>query len=104
MTKEQFFKFLNKYNNFYEGISKIEEMFGNVSLWECDWVNSVGSMYDIFLDTHFNENGCDLINAYMLEDWRGSIYNDSGEEIKDIQTLDDLWSYLINYREDYFNE
>lgn len=118
ITKELFVKFLEQYQRFNTAFERIEEaLMGkkySSNLYESDWVDSVGDMLDIFLESHFTECGCDLINWWLFEhdDWGLILYekeerNLFNEEKKTeiiIETLDELYNYLIKHKEDYFLE
>jgi hypothetical protein len=70
------------------------------NLYESDWVYSVGCMLDIFIQSHFTDSGCDLITWWLFESVPKIIYQD---DLKiSVETLDELWEYMINNKEDYF--
>ena len=70
ISKELFVKFLTKYQTFNEAFERIEEaLMGkkySSNLYESDWYDSVGAMLDLFLESHFTDDGQDLINTYLL--------------------------------------
>ena len=37
-----------------------------VNLWESNWVDAVGKMWDDFIYSHFTEEGIDWINYYFF--------------------------------------
>lgn len=112
ITKEQFIKFITEYDKFSKSIDRISEaIYGNNygSLYDSDWFNSVGLMFDTFMESHFTDKGCDLINSYMFDDFDGShgiiIYEPADIFYKEkkvvIETLDELWIYLNCYKSIY---
>ena len=68
ITKELFIKFIQKFIDFN---LRIEEIANSISgdsdlFWACDWFESVGYMYDYFIESHFSEEAADLINERMF--------------------------------------
>lgn len=113
ISKELFIKFLNNWINFEDRINAINEtILGNKYslLCESDWFESAGIMLDTFLESHFTECGCELINAYLFDsiDKRGLILYEETlfEPYKEtfINTLDELWAYLVSDRKTYIKE
>ena len=120
ITKELFIKFIQNYQSFDAAIDRISEALigDNVSvryscdLYDSDWVNAVGNMLDSFLVSHFTEAGQDLIYWWFYEQVPKVIYvkheNSFFEEFKDdieisVETIDELWDYMIKNKKDYFN-
>ena len=69
ITKEEFTEYILNYQAFEQSISRMEEAFcgrpHGCDLFECDWVNSVDKMLDIFIESHFTETGGDWIFYYQ---------------------------------------
>ena len=114
ITKELFFKFIKEYQAFDKAIERLEialsgKKYG-CNLFDCDWFMSVGLMLDIFLNSHFKEEGQDLINWWLFDDvdhiiWQKvdpDLFNGSSEIEYNVNELEDLWNYLIKYKKDYF--
>ena len=108
ITKEQFIKFITEYKNFEETIDKIYQNWG-LSLVECDWYNSVGIMLDTFLDSHFTNNGCDLVTWWLFEDVdklitqkvNSDLFNEESEIEYDVEDIEAFWDYIQKYKNDY---
>jgi hypothetical protein len=113
ITKEQFIKFITEYKNFEEAIDRIDQAVSGrswgLNLFECDWYNSVGIMLDTFLDSHFTNNGCDLVTWWLFEDVDKLItqkvdpdlFNGESEIEYDVEDIEALWDYIQKYKNDY---
>ena len=113
ISKELFVKFLTKYQTFNKAFERIEEaLMGkkySSNLYESDWYDSVGAMLDLFLESHFTEDGCDLINAYLFEDCREfwinkdkDLFTDKREEHYEFNSLEELYDVMLKFKNDYF--
>lgn len=105
ITENEFTYFISNYKTFEDGINKIEEALTGknyFTLWESDWTQAVGLMFDTFIESHFTEAGQDLINDFTFDEWRGAIYDDDNNVIAKIESLDELWNYMIDNKENYF--
>jgi len=115
ISKELFIKYINEYQVFEKAIERVEyaisgKKFG-CNLFESDWYSAVGEMLDTFLDSHFTEYGADWIYYYLFEDVDDKevvitkpkdIFNEQ-EEIKyHLNSIDELWNFLISDKERYF--
>jgi hypothetical protein len=113
ISKELFIKFLSQYQRFNIAFERIEEaLMGkkySSNLYESDWYDAVGYMLDIFLQSHFTEDGCDLIDAYLFENCREfwinidkDLFTDKGKEHYTFNTLDELYDVMLKFKNDYF--
>lgn len=113
ITKELFVKFLSQYQIFNAAFERIEEaLMGrkyNSNLYESDWYDSVGTMLDLFLESHFTDNGQDLIDAYLFEDCREfwinkdkTLFEDKKEEHYEFNSLEELYDVMLKFKNDYF--
>ena len=114
ITEEQFIRFISQYQFFNDAVGRIETALSGrhngCNLYDSDWYNSVGLMLDIFLESHFTDDGQDLINWWLFEDVDHIIYqkvdpdlfNGASEIECNVNELEDLWSYMIKYKNDYF--
>ena len=66
-------------------------------------------MLDIFLESHFTEFGCDLINAYLFEDCREfwanvdkNLFEDKKQEHYVFNSLSELYDTMLKFKNDYF--
>lgn len=115
ITKEEFIKFINEYKLFDKAIERLEYAISGskygCNLFESDWYNSVGTMLDIFLDSHFTEVGVDCIIWWLFEDVDHIItqtvdpdlFNGKSEIEYNVNDINDLWNYMIKFKKDYFN-
>lgn len=113
ITKEQFIKFITEYKNFDEAIDRIDQAVSGrnwgLNLFECDWYNSVGIMLDTFLDSHFTNDGCDLVTWWLFEDVdklitqkvNPDLFNGESEIEYDVEDIEALWDYIQKYKNDY---
>lgn len=111
ITKKLFIKYLEQYQRFDTAFKRIEEaLMGrkySSNLYESDWCDSVGAMLDLFLESHFTEDGCDLINAYLFENCREFWINkdkdaDKREEHYEFNSLEELYDIMLKFKNDYF--
>lgn len=102
MKKEYFVNFIDQHDKYNEEIEKISSFFGD-TVYDSNLNQSVGMMFDIFIDSHFTEKGADWINAFIFENWRGDIYEkDTNKVLFTIDNIDDLWDYLCTDPKTYF--
>ena len=114
ITKEKFIKFIHEYQSFINEMEEISKVISGskygLNLYDCAWYNSVGKMCDIFVESNFNEVGCDLIYWWLYEDVDHIITQDVNPDLfngkttvkYDVNNIEDLWNYLIKFKEDYF--
>lgn len=115
ITKKEFINFIEEYQKFDKAVERLEEAISGkkygCNLFESDWFQAVGRMFDIFLESHFNEDGQDLINWFVFEDVNHIITYKTdpdlfgNSEIKyDVNDINDFWNYLVTYKEEYFKD
>ena len=115
ISKELFVKYLEQYQRFNIAFERIEEaLMGkkySSNLYESDWFESVGCMLDLFLESHFTEKGADWISYYLWEDVDDKaayiiqdkdIFNEEREIRFPLNTLDELWDFLLTDKNLYF--
>lgn len=115
ITKEIFKEIIDLDQIFKKGIERIETAIGGEpysisGLWESDWVMAHEKMFDTFIQSYFTEIGQDLIYWWLYESVDKIIYQkidsnlfEDKKEIQfDVNSIDDLWDYMIKYKEDYF--
>jgi hypothetical protein len=113
ISKELFVKYLEQYQRFNTAFERIEEaLMGkrySSNLFESDWYDSVGSMLDLFLESHFTESGRDLISAYLFEDCKEfwinkdkTLFEDKQEEHYEYNSLEELYDTMLKFKNDYF--
>jgi len=115
ITKEEFTEYILNYQAFEQSISRMEEAFcgrpHGCNLFECDWVNSVDKMLDIFIESHFTETGSDWIFYYLfetIEDKRvivtkeADLFKEKEEVEYHLNSIDELWDFLLTDKKLYF--
>lgn len=115
ITKEIFKKIIDLDQTFKNGIERIETAISGSpysisGLWESDWVLAHEKMFDTFLNSYFTENGIDLLYWWLYEDVdkiicqkiNSDLFEDEKEIEFDVNSIDNLWNYMIKYKEDYF--
>ena len=119
ITKEQLSEFLDRYSNFDKAITRMEKAisgnsyFCSANLFDTDWYTHVSEMYDIFLESHFTDEGIDWINYYFFEDIEDHIVTvtvsadlfDKEHEVEyHLNSVDELWDFLLTDKKLYFKD
>lgn len=108
ITKEQFINFITSFQEFENGIARLEKalggdkIYGSIGLFEADWYQAVDKMLTEFAKIHFTEVGEDLLYWQLFESVDHIITEGDGTET-DVNDLGDLYGYMIKYKKDYFN-
>lgn len=95
ITKEEFTKLIEDYQNWNKRIDEVCEIL-NSEIWETDWVSYSSKLFDYTLHLLFAENGVDLINDYLFESDAIEITIDNKKYI--INNIDTLWDLIKDYR------
>ena len=117
ITKEEFIDFVKTFEEFEKGIDNLGKSLSGdklyaVNLWDSSWVDAVSKMWDIFMYSHFTEEGSDLINWWKYEDVDHIItqtvdpdlFHGKSEIEYDLNDIEDLWRYLTKFPSDYFKQ
>lgn len=120
ITKKELSEFLERYSNFDKSVLRMEEAISGKSypycgadLFETDWYTHVSEMYDIFLESHFTEEGIDWINYYFFEDIEdhlvtvnksADLFNKEYEVEYHLNSIDELWNFLMTDKKLYFKD
>ena len=72
---------------FSQEIDKFEEM--GYYIAEMPIVDMTSQLLDVFIKSHFTEKGTDLVYWWLYENV--------------IETLEDLWDFMITNKDTYFN-
>ena len=115
ISKEDFFKFISEFQTFEQAVDRMEIAISGskygCNLWESDWYSAVGKMFDIFIDTHFTEQGADWVSYYMFEDIEDKlvtvkqerdIFGEEREIEYHLNSLEELWNFLLTDKKAYF--
>lgn len=109
LTEEQFIKFIGAIQEFNESLDNISKvLFGNKHygcLSESKLCTNAYFIMDIFIDSHFTEEGSDLVYWWLYEDVPKIIYEPEnlfeGEREINVEDVEDLWKYLNSNKEIY---
>ena len=115
ITKEEFIKFIKSYQTFVSGTDRLfEALTGSKynNVFETDWGGAVGHMLDAFIESHFTEVGADYVFWWLFEEVDHKIWRTvdpdlfSGKSVieYDVNDIEDLWKYLIKFKNDYFKD
>ena len=115
IKKEEFVKYINSYKEFDKAIERLSEAISGskygCNIFESDWYESVGRMLDVFMDSHFTEAGVDWICYYLWENvddkaayikQNKDMFNKEKEIRYPLDTIDELWDFLLTDKETYF--
>lgn len=110
ITEEEFVKFISSFQEFDKATERLEIAISGKNrcyfIFETDWYEAVGRMLDIFLSSHFTEEGVDLINWWLFESTKKIIYIPETlfepKKEKYIDSLKDLWDFLKSDTKTYF--
>lgn len=98
ITKELFEQIIELQQEADTFIDKLEDM--GLNLYDTPIFNTYGYYLDMLLTAYFTMEGHDWVNWYLFEKAGNSemkAYNEDESEIK-LETLDDLWELIKNYR------
>lgn len=117
ITKEEFRNYIELYQIFDNGLERLSEALSGskygVPIFECDWADAVGRMLDCFLESHFTEEGVDWITYYLFEDIEDKlvvitepkdIFNDERDIEYHLNSIDELWDFLLTDKKKYFKD
>jgi len=114
ISKEEFITFIKEYQKFESAVERLEEAISGkkygCNLYESDWFQAVGIMFDTFLQSHFNEDGQDLVNWFVFEDVDHIITSETDDlfgnvKVKyNVNNIEDFWNYLMLFKKDYFKD
>lgn len=90
---------INKFNDEFYNLHKID-------ISETDAIQEGWRLFDMFIESHFTDEGYDLIFWWMYEDVPKIIYQNTifGKEEINVENIEDLWKYLISEKELYFKQ
>lgn len=97
MTKENFIKLINEFNEFEAMIDKCEGTLG-ITIFESPLIETAHIWFDTIINETFTETGADLVNGYLFDHFNKQelvIYNNSETII--IDNPADLWDYVQEY-------
>ena len=85
---------------FSQEIDKFEEM--GYYIAEMPIVDMTSQLLDVFIKSHFTEKGTDLVYWWLYENVEKVITLENNEKVY-IETLEDLWDFMITDKDTYFN-
>lgn len=96
ITKRDFIDFIAAIKKYESILDKMEDVLNTRGgLHESDFNIAVEELMSIFFDSHFTEEGCDMIYWWLYEDVKKIIY-DEDKEIN-ITDIEDFYDYLITH-------
>ena len=98
------------FNHFEEAIKIIQEFSQEIDKFEkmgyyiaeMPIVDMTSRLLDLFIKSHFTEKGTDLIYWWLYENVEKVITLENNEKVY-IETLEDLWDFMISDKDTYFN-
>ena len=95
------FKHLVDYKIKFDNDLEVIERLTGIRLFESDLITDTYNIFDAAIALAFTEEGQDLVFWWLYEDVPKIIYN---KETKiDVEDIEDLWKYMIDDKETYFN-
>lgn len=116
IIKEEFFKALSEHQKFNDAVDRISKSISgdgySVYLYETDWANAEGNIFDLFLKSNFTEDAIDIIYWWLYEDVDKIIYKNiekdlfrkESEESISVETAEQLWDFFKAEPELYFKD
>ena len=103
ITLEELKNQINRKQIFDKQMETLESVF-NSDIFDSPLINNIYEMFDAYIESHFTENGQDLIYWWLYEEVPKKIYEDTlfGEKETDVENLEDLWKYLTSDKDLYF--
>lgn len=114
ISKNDFFKAIETHQEFEEAIERLSSAIaGNnrsVFIYDADWVDAEGRLFDILLNSNFTEEGVDTIYWWLYESVDKVIYvteeadmfREETEKAVPVRTIGQLWSFFEREPEIYF--
>lgn len=113
ITKEKFIRAIAKYKEFSKGAEALSQVVcdSKYSIYETKWIDAVGQIFDIFVDSNFTDEGADWIFYYLFEDpddkaayvkQEGDMFNEEKEIRYPLNTVEELWNFLLTDKNLYF--
>lgn len=102
LTKEEFKKVIDIYNGWVDNVEQLSEVLtkSRYSLYEFPIIDDVGKLFDCFIESHFTEEGSDIVYWWQYESVPKEIYD--GDNVISVETIDELWDYLQADPKTYF--
>lgn len=113
ITEEKFIRAIAKYNEFTKGVEALSQVVcdSKYSIYETKWIDAVGQIFDIFVDSNFTDKGADWIFYYLFEDpddkaayvkQEEDMFNEEKEIRYPLNTVEELWNFLLTDKNLYF--
>lgn len=114
ITKELFFKAITAHQKFSDAVERMSNSIaGNghtVYLYDSDWSDAEGELFDLFLNSHFTDEAVDTIYWWLYESVDKVIYvtleedmfRKESEEAVPVRTMGQLWNFFEREPEVYF--
>ena len=113
ISKEEFIKAITKYEEFGKGVEALSQIVcdSKYSIYETKWIDAAGQIFDVFVNSNFTEKGADWIFYYLFENTDDKaayvkqdkdIFNEEKEIRYPLDTVEELWNFLLTDKEIYF--
>ena len=99
VTKEEFIKLISAYKHYQHRVDQVCDAL-DCDLFQADWMEYTGELWDFTLSKLFTEEAVDNINWWLFEKCERPDYkmwDKDGNEIP-TETLDDLWEIVKDFR------
>lgn len=94
ITKEEFTKLITDFKEWDTQLDKVGEVLGVCPL-QMDWVEYGARLFDTTIELLFKTEAVNDINWWLFEKPILKMY---GEESNSIETIEDLWNIVKDYR------
>lgn len=103
ITLKEFKEAVNSLRKINDQVNNIYTSY-KIDLSEMDSITEGLNLFDLFISSYFTDKGWNLIFWWIYENVPKIIYESTifGEEEINIEDINDLWSYLIGHKEEYF--
>lgn len=93
--KEELKNLIQSYYKQDDRVNKLCEIFTDA--FDNPILNWGIQMFEAVIEAYFNDKGCDWIFYYLYENPEKCYYDESNKRIP-LETIDDLWELIKNYR------
>lgn len=98
MIKDEFIKLMEGQKEWYSRVNEVSDILGIDNIFELNWVERTGVLFDWIIQHNFTEAGQDWIFWWLFEknsSWStdNKAFDKDGNEIP-TETIDDLWNLV----------
>ena len=96
---ETFERAINLNKGFFDKIDELRKDF-ELDFGESFLYNGFAYLFDTFVESHFTDDGADLVFWWLYEECPKEI-TDAGE-VYDVEDIKDFWNFLMENKDEYF--